>query len=219
MYEKLNKKIEELFEAAPKTRRANELKEELLANLIDKYNDQISQGRSEDEAVSIVVSDIGDVDDLIKGLKEQNVLDYGQIQKERQKTALVLSSAIGIYIMSVVVLILTTAVFNTDGTIGVCIMLTMDAVATWLIIYYSMSRPRYVKTEDTIVEDFKEWKSTSNRKNNILKSVRSIVWTLITAIYLIVSFLFGAWAFSWIIFILGVALERIITLIFQLKES
>ena len=45
MSEKLQKRIEELFENAPKTRKTNELKEELLANLIDKYNDLVDSGK------------------------------------------------------------------------------------------------------------------------------------------------------------------------------
>jgi hypothetical protein len=41
MHEKLRKSVEELFENAPKTHRATELKEELLANLTDKYDDLV----------------------------------------------------------------------------------------------------------------------------------------------------------------------------------
>jgi hypothetical protein len=218
MYEKLRARVDGLFENAPKTRRANDLKEELMANLIDKYNDLIAADKTEDEAIKISIAGIGDVDELIAGLKEQNVLSHEQVQKERQKTALVLSISIGMYIMSVVVLILLTAVLYVDGTIAVCIMLTMDAIATCLIIYHNVSRPRYRKADDSMVEEFKEWKSTNTQKNNILKSIRSILWTLITAIYLLISFLFGIWAYSWIIFIIGVAIEKIIVLAFQLKE-
>ena len=218
MYEKLRARVDGLFENAPKTRRANDLKEELMANLIDKYNDLIAADKTEDEAIKISIAGIGDVDELIAGLKEQNVLSHEQVQKDRQKTALIISVSVGLYIMSVVVLILLTEVFNINDEIAVCVMLTIDAIATCLIIYHNVSRPRYRKADDSMVEEFKEWKSTNTQKNNILKSIRSILWTLITAIYLLVSFLFGIWAYSWIIFIIGVAIEKIITLAFQLKE-
>lgn len=218
MYERLRARVDGLFENAPKTRRANDLKEELMANLIDKYNDLIAADKTEDEAINISIAGIGDVDELIAGLKEQNVLSHEQVQKERQKTALIISVSVGLYIMSVVVLILLTEVFNINDEIAVCVMLTIDAIATCLIIYHNVSRPRYRKADDSMVEEFKEWKSTNTQKNNILKSIRSILWTLITAIYLLVSFLFGIWAYSWIIFIIGAAIEKIITLAFQLKE-
>jgi hypothetical protein len=218
MYEKLRKRLDELFENAPKNRRANDLKEELLANLIDKYNDLIKSGKSEDEAINIVISGIGDVDDLIKGLKDQDVFNYERAQKERQKSALILSISIGMYIMSVVILILCSEIFEINDNISVCLMLTLDAIATCLIVYHYASRPKYIKANDTMVEEFKEWKSSNNQKSTVLRSVRSIVWMLTTIVYFIVSFSFDNWYISWIIFLIGAAVERAITLVFQLKE-
>lgn len=219
MYEKLRKRVNELFESAPKTSRANELKEELLANLIDRYNDLIDAGKTPEESVEKAIAGIGDVDDLVRGLRENDVFNYEQMIKDRKRSALTISVSVGLYIISVVILILCVEVLQIDESISVCFMLTIDAVATGLIIYNAISRPKYIKSDDTMVEEFKEWKSANSERNKILQSVKSIVWTLIVAIYLFVSFIFGAWAFSWIIFIIGAAVEKIITLLFQLKEK
>lgn len=75
MYEKLQVKIDGLFENSPKNNRARELKEELMANLIDKYNDLIEKGKEEDEAVSLAVASIGDVDEVIRGLRQNDIFD------------------------------------------------------------------------------------------------------------------------------------------------
>lgn len=219
MYEKLRQRVDELFENAPKTSKANELKEELMANLIDKYNDLVAAGKNEDDAINSAITGIGDVDDLIRGLRNNDVFNYEQAKRDRQKSAMILSISIGMYIISVVVLILCSQVFEAGDIIGVCLMLTIDAVATCLIIYNAVSRPKYLKSDDTMVEEFKEWKSANTEKNKILQSIKSIVWTLIVAVYLLISFVFGAWAYSWIIFIIGAAIEKIITLTFQLKEK
>ena len=218
MYENLRKKVDELFQNAPRTARANELKEEVLANLIDKYNDLIAEGKGEDEAIKKAIAGVGDVDELVRGLRKNDVFNYEEMKKDKQKSALILSVSIGLYIMSVVVLILLIEVIGIQDEIAVCVMLTMDALATGLIIYNVNSHPKYIKSEDTMVEDFKEWKSTSTEKNKILKSIKSILWTIIVAIYFIISFGFGSWAYSWIIFIIGAAIEKIITLTFQMKE-
>lgn len=218
MYEKFRKKVDELFENAPETNRARELKEELLANLMDKYNDLVTTGKSEEEAFNIAIAGIGDVEELIRGLKEKDVFDYAQIQKDRKKSALVLSGSIGLYIMSVVILILCTEVFKVDNNIAVCIMLTIDAIATCLIIYNAVSRPKYLKTDDTIVEEFKEWKSSTNNEREVIKSIKSIVWMIIVVLYFVLSFAFSSWAYSWIIFIIGAAVDRIIGLAFQLRK-
>lgn len=218
MIKRFRERLDELFENAPQTNRASELKEELLANLMDKYNDLLSSGKSEEDAFNIAMGGIGDVDELLKGLKENGMFDNVEMQKERKKNALILSGSIGLYIMSVVILILCCEVFNIDENIGVCVMLSIDAIATCLIIYNAVSRPKYFKNDDTIVEEFKEWKSTNSREKEVMKSIKSIVWMIIVAIYLLMSFVLGNWEFSWIIFIIGVAIEKIISLVFQLKR-
>lgn len=68
MYEKLQKRVDYLFKNAPDTKRAEELKEELMANLIDRYNDLTAGGKSEDEAIEITIEGIGDVNELIRSI-------------------------------------------------------------------------------------------------------------------------------------------------------
>ncbi|MFA6941566.1 MAG: DUF4097 family beta strand repeat-containing protein [Clostridiaceae bacterium] len=68
MYEKLQKRVDDLFKNAPDTKRAEELKEELMANLIDRYNDLTESGKSEDEAIDITIEGIGDVNELIRSI-------------------------------------------------------------------------------------------------------------------------------------------------------
>lgn len=218
MYENLRRRLDELFENAPKTRRANELKEELLANLTDKYNDLVASGKSEDEAVNIAIAGIGDVDELIKGLGESDVLNNEKMQRDREKRALITSISVGLYIISIVVLILCVTVLGLSGEVSVCLMFTIIAIATSLIVYNSISRPKYVKADDTIVEEFKEWKSANSTQIEVVRSVKSIAWLAIVALYFILSFAFHAWAYSWIIFIIGAAIERIIGLVFELRK-
>lgn len=218
MYDKLRTHVEELFYSAPKTRKANELKEEILANLIDRYKDFIDSGKSEAEAFNNAISGIGDVDELINALNENNVFDYEKIEKQRKKFALMISISVALYVISVTVVILFDTVgLNTN--IAACIMLLIDAFATGLLIYSMMTRPKYVKKDDTMVEDFKEWKHQTSDKQIMLKSIKSIYWPIITSLYLLVSFVFGLWAYSWIIFIIGIAVFNIIKLVFELKEN
>ena len=219
MYDKFRERLDELFENAPQTNRARELKEELLANLMDKYNDVVSSGKGDEEAFNITISGIGDIDELIRELKEKDVFDYGQSVIDRKKNALILSISIGMYIMGVVILILCTEVLNINEDVAVCLMLTIDAVATCLIIYNAVSRPKYLKADDTIVEEFKEWKSANTTEKAMIKSITSIMWLVITALYFLLSFTLGIWSFSWIIFIIGAAIDRIITLAFQLRKG
>lgn len=219
MIEKFRVKLNELFENAPQTSRARELKEELLANLMDRYNDLVASGKSEEEAFNIALSGIGDIDELIIGLKDSYEFNPEQMRKDREKRAFILSTSIGMYIMSVVILIMLTSVFRVSGDVAICIMLTIDALATSLLIYNAVSRPKYIKADDTIVEEFKEWKSANNTEKEVINSIKSIMWLVIITLYFLLSFTLRIWSFSWILFIIGAAIERVITLIFQLRKQ
>ena len=54
MNEKLREHIEELFKNAPQTRQAVEIKEEILQNTIDRYNDLKAEGKSDEAAYNIM---------------------------------------------------------------------------------------------------------------------------------------------------------------------
>ena len=219
MNEKLRAQLDRLFADAPPTRRAAELKEELLANLTEKYNDLVAQGRSEEEAMRIVIDGIGDVDELIRGLKGSDIMDYKEMYKQRQKTALVVTTAIGMYVLGVILLILGIVALHIQPIIMVSVMLILFLAATLTMVYHFMSRPKYVKADDTMVEEFKQWKSKNSAQERMLASISSILWTITTAIYFLVSFLYGIWGYSWIIFIIAAAVDRIIKLVFELKEE
>ncbi len=219
MNEKLRAHVERLFTDAPKTKRAIELKEELLSNLMDRFNDLLSQGRSEEEAFKTVINSIGDVDELIRSLRETDVMDYSQMQKERKKTALIVTLAVGMYAFSIILMIVGIAAFRFNAVIMVGTMLLISLAATCILVYHFMSRPKYVKADDTLVEEFKQWKSESARTEKVRKSISSILWTSAVAVYFLISFLFHIWAFSWIVFLLAAVADRILKLSYQLKEE
>ena len=45
--------VDQLFADAPDTQRAYEMKMELVQNLLDKYNDLVASGKSEEDAYNI----------------------------------------------------------------------------------------------------------------------------------------------------------------------
>ncbi|MNI79789.1 hypothetical protein D3C73_1362700 [compost metagenome] len=81
-----------------------------------------------------------------------------------------------------------------------------------------MTSPKYLKKDETLVEEFKEWKAANSENVRIKKSITSAMWITIVAIYLVISFYFNAWPFSWIIFVIGAAIDQIISAAFDLKK-
>ncbi|HWS29742.1 MAG TPA: permease prefix domain 1-containing protein [Clostridia bacterium] len=216
MEAKLRAYVETLFEQAPKTRKAYELKEEMIQNLVEKYHGLCDEGKPQEVAYNIAVSSIGDTSELIAGLSEPMAPLTPEEQKKKNLYAGLTALAVMLYIVSIIPLI---ALSETGREIlGLMLMLILVAAATGLIIYISMTKSRYQKTEDTMVEDFKEWKATKDNRNEVFKSVKSALWMLVVVTYFIVSFGTGAWHISWVIFLIGAAVEQIVRAVFQLKK-
>lgn len=211
MNERIKTHVEGLFAGSPQTPKILDLKEELLANLNSKYDDLLTGGFTPDDAYRTVIAGIGDISELVRQIQNESAFNSHYPMKEKKKSALFVAIAVGLYIISPMCVV----VFDDPG---ILMMFALIAAATGLLIYNGMTRPRYVKEDETIVEEFKQWKSESSEKRHLRRSISSVLWPLIVIIYLAFSFYFGAWAFSWIIFIIGVFVEGVIKLIFDLKE-
>jgi len=224
MNENLRVYIESLFDTAPKTGRVRELKEELLSDLTAKYDDLVAQGRSEEEAYKIAIGSIGDVDELIKNLENDKIYNYARQESDRHRSAMIVSTAVGLYIIAVAVQILFAMIgdcySHSDfyAEVGCVLMFVIAAIATSMLVYNAMSRPKYHKADETIVEEFKERKNVSSESNQIYRSISSAMWPLIVAVYLLISFFFNSWAYSWIIFIIGASVQNILKLAFEMND-
>lgn len=58
--------IESLFLGVPINEKTNQLKEDLLASSEDRYDDLKVQGKSENEAIGAVISEFGNIDELLE---------------------------------------------------------------------------------------------------------------------------------------------------------
>jgi len=74
--------IANLFQSLPKTDEVLRAKEELIAMMEDKYNELKSQGKSENEAIGIVISEFGNIDEL----KDELGIDNNANRYEKEET-------------------------------------------------------------------------------------------------------------------------------------
>lgn len=217
MIEKLRGYIDELFSDAPLTKKTVEVKEEILQNLTEKYNDLIAEGKSEDAAYNITVAGIGDISELIQELKSSNetrseyIIDP-QRKKEKQRSAALVAIAIMLYILSLIPVILS------PGVSGAIIMLLLIAAATGLLIYNGMTRSNIAKKDETLAAEFKEWRESNNARKSALRSITPALWSITLVIYFLVSFETGAWYITWLIFIIAAAVNNIIKTFFDYKK-
>jgi len=223
MQDKLRNYIDGLFEETTPTRKSVELKEEMIQNLHDKYNDLLGEGKNEEAAYNIAVAGIGDISGLLKELEadretERNTDNMNQ--EAKQKSAMLTSIAVALYILSPLPLVmLSLAGARSADFIGLPLFFLFVAAATGLLIYNNMTKPRYGKDSETMVEEFREWQSDEKDRKALRKAISSALWTIIVAVYLIVSFTTMMWWITWIIFIIGMAIESLLNVFYVWKKN
>ena len=222
MEDKLRRYIEDLFDETTPTKKSIELKEEMIQNLQDKYNDLLQDGKTPEAAFNIAVAGIGDVSTLLIDIEKDAQPD----EKALRKSAMLTAVAVMLYIISV----LPVIIFNTIGgvrggnfanvtnTLGIALMFLMVATATGLLIYNSMTKPKYYKESDNIVEDFREWQGDTQERKQMRKAISSALWSIIVLLYIIISFTTHAWHITWVIFLVGSAIESLINVFLSAKN-
>ena len=222
MEDKLRAYMDYLFRDVKPTRKSVELKEEILQNLIDKYRDLLAEGKTPEAAYNIAVASIGDMDELLAGLNDElsfeKEVSGEQLERGKKKSALLVSAAVMMYILCLLPPILLSGT-RLEENLAPALMFLMIACGTGLLIYDHMTKPRYRKVDDTIVEEFKEWKDQADSDRRAMKALSSALWSIITVIYIIISFWTMAWHITWVIFLIGAAVEGILKVVFELKRQ
>lgn len=226
MNAKIQNYVDVLFKGIPNTKKAQELKEEILSNMNEHFEAHIAEGKSENQAYTESVSDLGDVDELLKDLEPEQELK-GRIDIYRQRRARNTSIAVMLYILSVVCVIIAGSIpevfgfGNEDafGIAGVVLMLILIAAATGLLIYTHMSMPQDVSQYISRPSSSVGRGNGSNGKLRNLASFMKIYWCIVLIAYLGTSFSTGAWHLTWIIWVIGACVKNAIFIFFNTTEN
>ncbi len=222
--EKLRQHIDGIFEGAPHSRAAFDLRDELLANSVERYEDMLKAGMDEEAAYQSVIDSIGDVDELIAALPKDERLESEIFRQEnRERSALITTVSVGLYILAGAAFFIGAAMSEYLGNdlaalIGLIVAVLICIVPTCMLVYHAKMHPKYQKRNDTVVENFKSWSNDSKKAKQVHRAVSGLLWSMTVLVYLLVSFSTNAWDISWIIFIVASCLEGAMNLIYRLWE-
>lgn len=216
MREQLIQYVELLFAGAPDS---TEIKQEILQNTLDRYDDLVDQGKTPEAAYRLAISGIGDINEIINSEPQYHAPVYeapvysapersaeAENPAEKQRKKLQRAVAVALYIICPIPLI---ALGNTgDGVIGLCFMFILIAAATALMIVAGDSKKG--------VHDEPE---DSSPKQQTRKAIGSIVSAITLGCYLLLSFSTGAWFITWVIFPLAACVKQLIFACIDLKEA
>lgn len=198
-----------------------DIKQEILQNTLDRYDDLLARGKTPEEAYRQAITGIGDVNEIING---KSAPDYTPPTQEPvyapipefEGTASAVSRmmravAIFLYIISPVPLFL----FSKLGwdEVGVCCLLVIVAIASALLLLFKSPKTAEQKREYTEVH------ISNDSRKQLKKSVGSLISTVGVVAYFIISFSTGAWFITWLIFPIIGAVKGVVNACLDLKED
>ena len=170
----------------------------------------------------------------IKQENEKAQKEY--MQKRNKKKATVLSISIFLYCIATFALPYMIEVLRYEDAHAVMIWATLCTIATVIIVYFFVAYPNTYKEEKEkrdIKDDIEKLKDEIEEIEKLddgrikIEAVGAesktealaiqIVASLFLIIYLLVSFLTGAWHITWILWIVFIFVELIVKLIFSMK--
>ena len=221
MREQLSQYVELLFAG---NEGVEDIKEEILQNTLDRYDDLIAQGKTPQDAYRLSITGIGDVNEIINGKSEPVYSQASQSaayapMPEFDSTAVVVSRlmraiAIFLYIVSPVPLFL----FSRLGwdEVGLCCLLIIVGIATALLLLFKSPKAKEAAPEYT---DYTDRPRSTDSNRELKKSVGKLISTIGLVLYFIISFSTGAWFITWLIFPIIGAVKGVVNSCIDLKED
>jgi len=184
----------------------------MLQNLEDKYRDLLAEGKTPEVAFNVAVAGIGNVSSLLRQLEDDFISEpeKEKHEKAQRKSAMLTAIAVMLYILSPLPILIRS---------NVPMMFVIIAVATGLLVYNNMTKPKYFKESDSMVEEFRQWQSETQEHKQMRNAISSALWSLIVVLYFVISFTTYAWHITWIIFVAGAAIESLISLFFAIRNK
>ena len=199
-----------------------DIKQEILQNTLDRYDDLVSRGRTPEEAYRQAITGIGDVNEIINGkadFAEENRPPVYAPVPEFDSTAAAVSRlmralAIFLYIVSPVPLFL----FSRLGwfEVGLCCLLIIVGIATALLLLFKS--PKAQEQHQEYIE-YTDRPRNSGSQRELKKSVSKLISTVGLVLYFIISFATGAWFITWLIFPIIGAVKGVVNSCIDLRED
>lgn len=187
--ETLKNYLENMFLNLPNTPEVRKAKNELLQMMEDKYAELKNEGKAENEAIGIVISEFGNLDELaedlgIKTYVEEDIAPEEMLSLDEAKAYLkdtikcsqLIATGVLLCILSIVPLIFLDALstthsrFSTDSTdvIGIFLMFLLIAIAVALFIFAGTMKSKWQQiAKHTVGIDFSITDYTKNQFESI----------------------------------------------------
>lgn len=221
--------VENVFAALPDSAEARQMKAEITANLEEQYEAALAEGVGEEAALGRVVTRFGSVEELREALgagQKEAARPQGPTLEDRafavqwvseymtfkQKFAKMI--ALGV-VLCCLALGATGIMSAWEGTVLEWAMAIpffgLGGAGAGVLVYYAIQHANYSKMLKMFgLDENGNWSQVPPQPTEKEKSDRaladricSIIMSVMTLAFFILSFIFHKWAFSWVVFPIG----------------
>lgn len=220
MREQLIRYVDLLFAGAEN---AQEVKQEILQNTLDRYDDLIRQGKTPEAAYRLAISGIGDVNEILSGGIEEPVhtAEPKESSESLQKKRMLHAISTACWILTPIPL------FLIGDEVGLCLTLVLISLATALNIYAkkmydNVAAPKTATAQAVNATNNAESAKAQqdySAKKELRRGINTIVSILSIAAYIALGCVLDMWIPTLLVFPLFGAIKGIIYALIDLKEA
>ncbi len=210
MREQLIQYVQLLFAGA---RNCEDIKQEILQNTLDRYDDLIAAGKVPEAAYRLAIAGIGDINEILGTTVPNTEVSYPAAEPEKADTPakkVLRAIAVGLYILCPLPLILLSEL-GMDIP-GLCGTLAIVAVATVMIMLGAKKENRNTQKND-------DDENADEPQSELSKSLVGLIWALGLGVYFLISFTTGDWHITWVLFPIVSALNDLVKAIVRNREA
>ena len=210
MRQQLIQYVELLFAGA---RDCEDIKQEILQNTLDRYDDLIAEGKVPEAAYRLAITGIGDINEIL-GTKPQASHPHHapapaeETHNDTPGKKLLRAIAVGLYILCPIPVIALSEMGM--DIVGLCGTLAIVAAATVMIMLGAK------KSRKEPLERFEEEEPP---KSELGKSISGMVWAIGIALYFLLSFTTNYWHVTWVLFPILGAVDSLLNVLVRKREA
>lgn len=232
-----------MFATVPQTPEVLTAKNNIAEMMTDKYEAFIAEGKSENEAFGIVVSEFGSIEEILAEMETAktaqdatadftvehetaNTYHYtlpadflDEYDDFARKFPIAIASGVVLCIAAVLALIVTGAIFD-NGILSLTLFFALVAGAVAIFIYFGMQKDRYDKLYKQYEQEYApEATKEKNAQKKLAEMVSGLIMLVATGIFFILGGIFHVWRYAWVVFPLGGILCGIVNTALGIEES
>lgn len=189
----------------------DDIRQEILQNTLDRYDDLIADGKSPEAAYRLAIGGIGDINEILgqepaPAMPKASPLPSPSVSRRDTPIKKTLRAlAVALYILCPLPLLIYTD--SGMEIYGLCGVLILVAIAT-LLMMLGKADSEETATQKPLTPGQERW-----------RLIRKIIDIVDLVVYFAVSFATGFWGITWLILVMGAAVNGILKAIEDLKED